>query len=123
MTYIPQFKGDVYVTGYVKITIVPWLNDLAMSISLSGDLLNAVADLSVQINVKPFFINLIDLISEDISSYEFLQDVESSVSFNFNFDVQVVNVTLSWVADTAVVDFVLDVAEVMKNIWGTHSYK
>ena len=40
-----------------------------MSISLSGDLLNAVADLSVQIDVKPFFADIINLINEDISSY------------------------------------------------------
>ena len=40
-----------------------------MSISLAGDLLNAVADLSLSIDVKPFFGDLIDLVNEDISPY------------------------------------------------------
>ena len=69
LTYIPQFTGDVYVTGYMKVTIVPWTNKLSMSIELSGDLLKATADLSVQINVIPFFTNLVQLVEEDISSY------------------------------------------------------
>ena len=59
----------MYVTGFVKVTLVPWLNNLAMSISVSGDLLNAVADLSLQVDVKPFFMDLIQLVEEDISSY------------------------------------------------------
>ena len=39
-----------------------------MSVSLSGDLLNAVADVNIYLNVIPFFTNLITLVEGDISS-------------------------------------------------------
>ena len=58
-----------------------------MSIKLEGDLLKATANLGIEVNAKPFFTGLVSLVEKKITPDDYLKEVESAVSFNFNFDV------------------------------------